>query len=79
MKTLWMTFWWLLALSTTTMAQAEGQPGKPVAEAAAKKAARPSISEPARAALAAAKDLLARCRGLRGPERAKALEAAAGA
>jgi tetratricopeptide (TPR) repeat protein len=78
-----LTAWciWLL-LAASVMAQAGGEAGgKPAAatEAAASKAARPKTSEAGRAALASAKELANRARGLHGPERSHALELAAAA
>lgn len=83
MKTLLSTFVLLTTLTMPVVAQAaDGKPApRPVAEAAADKARQPKVtfSEDGRAALAAAKELAGRARGLRGPERARALEAAASA
>lgn len=62
------------ALALPVLAQAGGDDGKPEA-----KAARPKVtlSDAGRSALAGAKEVAGRARGLRGPERAQALEAAA--
>ena len=81
MKNLFTTFVCLTTLLLPVMAQGNDNGGKPaskpVAEAAAKARSKPVISEPARNALAGAKELAAAVRGLRGPDRTKALEAAA--
>lgn len=82
MRTLLSTFV-LFTLAAALCAQAtDPKPATPpAAEAAADKAPRPKVSysEAGRAALASAKEVAARSRGLRGPERARALEVAASA
>lgn len=70
----------LLACSAFAQAPDGTRPGSAAAPAAADAAAaRPRVvySDAGRAALAAAKEVVARTRGLRGPERTAALEAAA--
>jgi len=83
MKTLLTTFVLIAALGLPAAAQThDGKPmGKPAPEAAVEKAPRPkvTISDAGRAALASAKELAGRARGLRGPERARAREVAAAA
>lgn len=84
MKNLFPMFVCMTGLLLSAPAQhGEEAGGKPVpkaaAEAAAKPRSKPVISEPARNALAGAKELAMAVRGLRGPERTKALEAAASA
>ncbi len=73
----------LFAAALPLAAQGGGdKPGsKPAVEAAADKAPRPkvSLSDAGRSALATAKEVAGRARGLRGPERAHALETAASA
>ncbi|MFY9341955.1 MAG: hypothetical protein WAT39_05675 [Planctomycetota bacterium] len=78
MKILLSTFV-LFAAALPVASQSPAPAGKP-AEASAK-VARPKVtfSEPAKAALAGAKEVAAKSRGLRGPERAHALESAASA
>lgn len=83
-KTFWMGGLLSLVLSLALPAQA-GEPAgsaggdKPVAGASATKKPRIAISDAGRAALAAAKEIAGKVRGLRGPERMQALEAAASA
>ncbi len=80
MKIVLSTFVMLAAFALPIAAQnGEGNAQKKaVAEASAEKAqAKVVLSQAGRAALAAAKEVAARTRGLRGPERAQALEAAA--
>ena len=76
------TVWLVLAVPGLAQGGEAGGSGaaeaKPASAAGTKKARVP-ISEGGRAALAAAKELAGRSRGLRGPERAKALEVAASA
>lgn len=84
MRALLTTFVFLAALTLPAAAQSgDGKPmGRPVpAEAAADKAKPPKViySEAGRAALASAKEVAGRARGLHGPERARALETAAAA
>lgn len=64
------------ALALPVLAQAGGDDGKPEAKAARPKV---TISDAGRSALAGAKEVAGRARGLRGPDRAQALEAAAAA
>lgn len=72
-----------LSLAAPVVAQAGGEaggrPAPATSEAGASKSARPKVSEAGREALAAAKELANRGRGLRGPERSHALELAAAA
>jgi tetratricopeptide (TPR) repeat protein len=70
-----------LAMQAPAQAGDPKPPAKPVAEAAADKAklAKTTFSEAGRAALTGAKELANRSHGLRGPERARALETAASA
>lgn len=83
-KTLWMRGLLGLFLALPVAAQA-GEPvganggDKPAANASAPKKPRIALSEAGRAALAAAKEVAGKVRGLRGPERMQALEAAASA
>lgn len=66
-----------LALAVPAFAQAgePKPPAKPVAEASAEKAkSAKAFSEAGRGALASAKEVAGRSRGLRGPDRARALE-----
>lgn len=83
-KTFWMGGLLGLLLSLPLSAQA-GEPvggaggDKPVAGAPATKKPRIALSDAGRAALAAAKEIAGKVRGLRGPERMQALEAAASA
>lgn len=84
MKIRWVTWCAFLSLLAPAMAQAKEAPandpaGGKVAAAPATPLVRAKVqlSEAGRSALAAAKDLVARCKGLRGPERVQALEVAA--
>lgn len=78
MKTLLTTFV-LFAAAWPVAAQNPAPSGKPAAEASASRPARPKVvfSDAAKTALAAAKETAAKSRGLRGPDRLRALESAA--
>lgn len=77
MKTTLSTFVLLFALAVPALAQGREPSPPPAAEAAADKGKTAKWSDAGRQALAAAKELSGRSRGLRGPDRARALEAAA--
>ena len=85
MKTVMKSWCAFVALLVPAIAQAKELPANKtetkVVEATAEKPVRAKVqlTETGRAALAGAKDVAARCKGLRGPERMQALEQAAGA
>ena len=69
---------WCAALLALPLA-AQDKPPTPASNGAVAAVAKPAMSEAGKKALAGARDLAQKLRGLRGPERAPALEAAASA